>query len=296
MMAEPVGLDTEVPSSGVRTVLRRPGVGSAGTMNPADDVSPECAEAEGVDRGTRDRVSREILHRGPVTASDLAATLGLTPAAVRRHLDVLTAQQLVVTWTGTEGGPRRRGRPARRFVLTDAGHAAMSTAYDDLAAQLLEFLADTAGAEAVRDFAAVRAGRLAARYRPAVNAVGTDPHQRADALAEALSADGYAASVRSVDDRQVPEHAAAGKQLCQGHCPVQQVATQFPQLCEAETQAFSELLGVHVQRLATLAHGEHVCTTHIPLAHLHAGPNAGTEPESSTTSAIINVTRGEVSR
>jgi hypothetical protein len=60
-----------------------------------------------------------------------------------------------------------------------------------------------------------------------------------------------------------------GTQLCQGHCPVQRVAAQFPQLCEAEAEAFSRLLGVHVQRLATLAHGEHVCTTHVPNAPVH---------------------------
>jgi predicted ArsR family transcriptional regulator len=260
----------------------------------ADAVSLEREVIEGgemVDRGTRDRVSREILQRGPVTASDLGATLGLTPAAVRRHLDGLTAQGLVTTWTGTEGAPRRRGRPARRFVLTDAGHAAMSTAYDDLAAQLLEFLAETAGAEAVRDFAAVRAGRLTARYRSAVEAAGANPHDRAGALAEALSTDGYAASVRSLDDGHVAAHAVAGKQLCQGHCPVQQVATQFPQLCEAETQAFSELLGVHVQRLATLAHGEHVCTTHIPLASLVQRP---AEPQHQPVpQESHHVTRGE---
>ena len=70
----------------------------------------------------------------------------------------------------------------------------------------------------------------------------------------------YAASTREVALGQ----AVIGTQLCQGHCPVQHVARQFPQLCEAETEAFSRLLGVHVQRLATLAHGEHVCTTHVP--------------------------------
>lgn len=268
----------------------------------------ERLESDVADRGTRDRVSREILQRGPVSASDLAATLGLTPAAVRRHLDGLTAQGLVSTWSGAEGAPRRRGRPARRYVLTDAGHAAMSTAYDDLAAQLLEFLAETAGAEAVRDFAAVRAGRLTARYRPAVNAAGSDPHERAGALARALSTDGYAASVRSVDDGHAsgptPEaHLAAGKQLCQGHCPVQQVATQFPQLCEAETKAFSELLGVHVQRLATLAHGEHVCTTHIPLlqingppGHSSGAPSPNEIDELSVEQVNQHHTRGEFSR
>ncbi|MSV47083.1 MAG: transcriptional regulator, partial [Actinobacteria bacterium] len=42
------------------------------------------------------------------------------------------------------------------------------------------------------------------------------------------------------------------------------VAAEFPQLCEAETRAFSELLGTHVQRLATIAHGDGVCTTFVP--------------------------------
>ena len=42
------------------------------------------------------------------------------------------------------------------------------------------------------------------------------------------------------------------------------MAAEFPQLCEAETEAFSKILGTHVQRLATIAHGDGVCTTYIP--------------------------------
>jgi predicted ArsR family transcriptional regulator len=42
------------------------------------------------------------------------------------------------------------------------------------------------------------------------------------------------------------------------------VASEFPELCDAETAAFSEILGTHVQRLATIAHGDGVCTTFIP--------------------------------
>ena len=54
-------------------------------------------------------------------------------------------------------------------------------------------------------------------------------------------------------------------QLCQHHCPIAHVATEFPQLCEAETRAFAEVLGTHVQRLATIARGDAACTTHVPL-------------------------------
>jgi hypothetical protein len=41
------------------------------------------------------------------------------------------------------------------------------------------------------------------------------------------------------------------------------VAAEFPQLCEAETEAFGRLLGTPVQRLATIAHGDGICTTHV---------------------------------
>jgi len=57
--------------------------------------------------------------------------------------------------------------------------------------------------------------------------------------------------------------AGRGEQLCQHHCPVAHVAAEFPQLCEAETEAFARLLGTPVQRLATIAHGDGICTTHV---------------------------------
>lgn len=218
-----------------------------------------------VDQPTRDRVCREILQYGPISARDLAQTLGLTPAAVRRHLDGLSEHGAIAPHESPEASKRGRGRPARRYVLTGRGHAMMSSAYDDLAAEALEFLAATAGSQAVEQFAASRASSLTARYGPAVEAAGTDPHARAGALATVLTADGYAASVRSMPEAiEHRKDVHPGKQLCQGHCPIQHVAARFPQLCDAETQAFSRLLGVHVQRLATLAHGEHVCTTHVP--------------------------------
>mgnify|MGYP007113027304 CR=1 FL=1 len=78
---------------------------------------------------------------------------------------------------------------------------------------------------------------------------------RAFTSAEVLAVDGYAPSIR-------PLH--SGTQLLQHHCPIAHVATEFPELCEIETQLFARLLGTHVQRLATIAHGDGVCTTHVP--------------------------------
>ena len=117
-----------------------------------------------------------------------------------------------------------------------------------------------AGDKAVDSFAAARGRDLERRYATVVEAAGKDPSERARALADALTLDGYAASVRDVGD------GSFAVQLCQGNCPVRDVAGEFHELCDAETHAISRLVGVPVQRLATLAGGEHVCTTHIPIA------------------------------
>ena len=83
----------------------------------------------------------------------------------------------------------------------------------------------------------------------------------AQVLARVFTDEGYAAGVRELP---VVNGQSAGEQLCQQHCPVSHVAHEFPQLGEAETQAISRVLGRHVQRLATIAHGDGVCTTCIP--------------------------------
>ncbi|WP_396046359.1 helix-turn-helix transcriptional regulator [Aeromicrobium sp. UC242_57] len=212
-----------------------------------------AAEVAVDDAPTREKVATTLLKNGPSTAADLAVELGLTPAAVRRHLDQLLADGVIEARSERITGQRGRGRPAKAFVITDAGRDHFNHAYDELAAGALRFLAETAGSDAVKAFAQHRLLDLENRYRPLLEMA--DPNHRAQVLAEALSKDGFAASVSTTP---------AGTQICQHHCPVAHVAEEFPQMCEAETEMFSRLLGTHVQRLATIAHGDGVCTTHLP--------------------------------
>jgi predicted ArsR family transcriptional regulator len=237
---------------------------------PVGSVAPHVVGVANADDSTRQRVARAVSELGPVTASELAERLGLTSAAVRRHLDNLEAEALVRPLESAPVGPRGRGRPPRAYVLTDAGHSALSSEYDDLATSALRFLAQEIGPDAVERFAEARVRELEARYAPGVEAAGPDIGARTEALVAALSADGYAASARPMGP--------GGVQLCQGHCPVQHVASAFPQLCEAETEVFARLLGGHVQRLATLAHGEHVCTTFVPTASVTSSVPASARP------------------
>ena len=221
--------------------------------DPELDADAFAAEAEqqAEDASTRSRVARSILQHGPSTANDLARRLGLTPAAVRRHLTVLASTGQVTSREQRVYGHRGRGRPAKVFALTDAGRAEFFQAYDRLAIEAIDYLREVAGPSAVEQFAAQVADAVSTRFR----SIAAEYDTPTEALVEALTAEGFVASLQPV---------ASGVQLCQYHCPVAHVAAEFPELCEAETRVFATLLDSHVQRLATIAHGDGVCTTHVP--------------------------------
>ncbi|MGH3281903.1 MAG: helix-turn-helix transcriptional regulator, partial [Trebonia sp.] len=131
----------------------------------APQGTPEAA-------GTRGQVARLILELGPCTAATLGGRLGLTPAAIRRHLDNLLAEGMIETRTARSYGSRRRGRPAKVFAVTDAGRSAFEHAYDDLAASALRFLGRTCGPQAVAEFARARVAETERRYLPVVAQAG----------------------------------------------------------------------------------------------------------------------------
>ena len=238
------------------------------------DATARTRPEPGSDAPTRQRVARTILELGPSTAATLAQRLSLTPAAIRRHLDHLVETGLAESREPRSYGVRGRGRPAKLFALTAAGRDQFEQQYDDLAAQALRFLAETAGDEAVGRFAEQRLADLDTRITVLqVEQPGLPP---AEALATAMTEAGYAATLTP---------GPVGAQLCQKHCPVSHVAHEFPQLCEAETALISRIVGGHVQRLATIAHGDGVCTTVIP--------DYPARPERSDTSTPRTTTAAE---
>ena len=200
---------------------------------------------------TRDAVARSILENGPSTAAHLSKKLGLTPAGIRRHLDALVEDGVLQAREPHSALIRGRGRPSKVFVMTDSGREKFEHSYDDLAVAALKFMSAQVGEQSIKEFAESRANDI---VKKASISISRRSH-KSEALAKFLSEQGYAANVASKSH---------GEELCQHHCPIVHVAAEFPQLCEAETRAFSELLGTHVQRLATIAHGDGVCTTFIP--------------------------------
>ena len=178
------------------------------------------------DLSTREAIARSVLENGPSTAVTLGERLGLTPAGIRRHLDLLVLDGILEAREPHQALSRGRGRPSKVFVMTDGGREKFEHSYDDLAVAALKFMSAQSGGQLVQAFAQSRADDI---ERKAVTFMAKKS-QKNQALATFLTEQGYAASIESKP---------TGDQLCQH-------------------------LGTHVQRLATIAHGDGVCTTYIP--------------------------------
>lgn len=243
------------------------------------DVHSAEHPVSGAAAGTREKILALLLRRPDSTAAELAETLELTSAGVRRHLENLAEESLVETLRRPARG---RGRPARAWRLTARGRGLRGDSNGQLALDALEALRDAGGSDAVYRFAERRFSAIVEKIAPAE---GPEDVQRvAEELAAALTAAGYEATV---------EDSVAGVQLCQHHCPVWDVAAQCPELCAAEQDVLEVKLGTHVQRLATLAVGNCACTTNIPTAAMHHAAEADPQSAPAARSAAAPARAGE---
>lgn len=226
-----------------------------------------ATETRSTEGETRHQLMLHLLQKGPSTASQLGDHLGISAAGVRRHLDILVDEGLAEAITRRSrprsGASPSRGRPAKEFRLTDSGRTHFGHDYDNLALLALTTLRDIGGEEAVREFSRKRIAEIVEGIAPA-DIGEKSVEATARALAEAFGEHGYAATVTN---------AGGGVQICQHHCPISNVAAEFPEICEAEHEAISDLVGVHVQQLASIAEGHGICTTNIPLTPINNTPD-----------------------
>ncbi|WP_059019852.1 metalloregulator ArsR/SmtB family transcription factor [Mycobacterium sp. M26] len=228
-----------------------------GVVKIPSDVHPVPAAGAVAahDGQTRRAIVRLLLESGSITAAEIGQRLGISAAGVRRHLDALIDGGDAEAMAAASWQQVGRGRPAKRYRLTPAGRAKLEHTYDDLASAAMRQLREIGGDEAVQTFARRRIDTILAGVTDGPD----DVESTAERVADALSKAGYATTTTQV------RGPIQGIQICQHHCPVSHVAEEFPELCEAEQQAMSEILGTHVQRLATIANGDCACTTHVPL-------------------------------
>lgn len=240
------------------------------------DKSPSGASST---KTTRQKVMHAVLAHGPVSAATIGKKLGLTAAAVRRHLDALEEDNLVEV-KAVSGSQRGAGRPSRRYVVTQHGQVQLGDDYLDVASDAMSALVELGGQDALRGFARQYFHKIEERFNDEIGEVST-LNDRIQILTRVLDDLGFAATTRRAG-RATKVTTLRAAQICQGHCPIQELAGKFPQFCEEETDLFARLLEVDVRRLATMPTGGHVCNTHVPLGRAaHASLRAASSTKTS---------------
>ena len=181
---------------------------------------------------------------GALTARELAAQFGVTPNALRRHLDALEADALV----RYDREVRGVGAPVHAYSLTPAGEALFPQEYAPVLEAVLSTLREVAGPEGVRT--AIRR-----QWAPFVDGAGSrlaelPLEERAQLVAELRSSQGYMAEAGAD---------ARGVRVREHHCAVRDVVARFPEICAAEQELMEELLGVPVERTQYIPAGCAVC-------------------------------------
>ena len=173
-----------------------------------------------------------LLRRGPQPVDALAASLGLTPNAVRAHLLTLERDGLV-----RQGGTRRTpgaGKPATLFELHPDAETMMSRAYAPVLRALLEELASTLPSGQLESLLDGLGRRLAAGNMPAGNG---SPRSRVESGAEVLRSLG---GLVEIEERN-------GTPVIRGYgCPLAVAVERRPEACRAVRSLLSEVVGSEV--------------------------------------------------
>lgn len=186
--------------------------------------------------------------RGPQTAQVLADLLELSSMGARRQLEAAQEKGLVTF----EDVADKVGRPARRWLLTAAGHARFPDRHADLTLQLIEQARAVFGEAGLERLIAAREVASEAQYRLDVDQ-GQALAARVEALARARDREGYMAETALQDDGSVL--------LIENHCPICAAATACQNFCRSELAIFQRVMGedCSVERSEHLLAGARRC-------------------------------------
>ena len=207
---------------------------------------------------TREQIL-DLIEAEELSATELATALSLSPGAVRRHLDLLVADQLI-----TSHIPRRdnlnktvRGRPTSVFRLSDTSEMLKSAMdYRRLLtriARALESFSDSEvrgkdGTDILELVSERLANLVAADYAGSMRAKTFEA--KLVEVVSLLSEEGILRSLRTNKE---------GFILSTPSCPIKTLSRTTDAVCEADRRTIELLLGTEVQQIGTIAAGSTSC-------------------------------------
>ncbi len=211
-------------------------------------------------KGLRGEILLELKRAQPLTAKQLAHTLGVSPNAIRHHLKELEAAALLAY--GRE--QRGVGAPTFAYRLSEAGEALFPRAYEETLTQVLERVAEKGGRAAAVELFEDHYRELTRRVLAELD--GADQSERVDLVARLMNEQGYMAEW---------QEAADSFRLAEHNCAIRSVAERFPEVCAAEQRFLRDVLGAAVERRTHITSGCNACEYTIAFGRPPGGGGPG---------------------
>ena len=196
---------------------------------------------------TRQHIIEFLKEKEEATVEELAAEVDMTPMAVRYHLNVLQADNLITApAVRHQSGP---GRPQQIYHLTDAADELFPEDYYSLTNYLLDELNTQLGKKELADIFSNIAHRLAAEA-PA-SKEGQTFEDRLDDVVVFLTKRGFVLDWEfNGNEYKINTHS----------CPYRQVVKDHRMICSLDKYVIGTMLGTAPVRVTCLAHGDEHCT------------------------------------
>ena len=196
---------------------------------------------------TRQQIIEFLKEREEATVEELAAEVTMTPMAVRYHLNVLQAENLITAPAVRHHvGP---GRPQQVYRLTEAADTLFPEDYYSLTHYLLDALNNHLDKQDLTEIFSQIARRLASEAP--LPAEEQTFEERLDAVIAFLSQKGFVIDWEAADDAyRIHTHS----------CPYRQVVKDHREICSLDKQVISTMLNISPNRVACFAAGDDHCT------------------------------------
>lgn len=209
---------------------------------------------------TRKAILTMLKTKGPLSAGDMAKSLGITEMAVRRHLNTLERDNLIEAKIFRQSV----GRPSNLYSLTTCADELFPKNYHLLTLDLLEALEAEDGETSVNRLFERRKQKMYAKHSRRLE--GKEVPDRVKELADIQNASGYMVELDKDEEGRFIFN--------EYNCPITQVANRYEHACKCELALFQKLLSADVERLECIANGGGKCSYRItPKVKEPSGPD-----------------------
>ncbi len=193
-----------------------------------------------------------LKQRGSATIAQLATLLGLTGEAVRQQLVQMHRDGWIESGADRTAERGRTGRPAARYLLSQAGDHLFPKQYDALVVAMYDAVEEKLGPEAANQVLERLVDSKVATFEPAMRGL---PLSDRVAMLKSWYLDD--------DPFMTTEEAGNGYRLVERNCPYLNAAMGRPTLCNVSVNALTRLLGVRVEREERFQNGDGRCVFRI---------------------------------